>query len=134
VQIYPPRPLLLSRAFVPFVAPKTEILFKVPKGANYYLSTFAAVWPVTVAANIQATDNLAFRLYASSDPYAEESVLLGAFTTPANQAILRSRLMVHKAIRPQSVIMLQIFSSGQFASAPSDISVTIIGRAGWEVK
>lgn len=134
MQIYPPRPLILSKPFATLTNGRADLVLQVPKAVNFYIAGFFAVYPVTVAANIQTTDDLKIRAYLQSDPKMDFHVPVDLISSPGNRGILRSMVRMNTKVAPGSVIQVSIEPMGYFTNKPANISLAFFGRAGWEMK
>jgi hypothetical protein len=118
------------------IQPRTEILFRTPKGTDFYLQGFSAHYHRTVAAGAQTSPELGFQLRAANWPILEPGknsddipVSISMVTTPAGGAYIRGMLpQLHKC-PPLSIIYFTVL--GWAAGVPATISITLQGRTGF---
>lgn len=124
---------MLARSFVTLTGARTEIPFRVPRGATYYLHSFMAVWPLTVVANAETSARLSFELFIEDSEVTSDQVPLVSFTSPTIFKQLDRPHALDYVVKAQSLIRVVVRQLGA-GVIPATISLTFFGRAGWEIK
>lgn len=135
--LYPPRPFLLAKTGVTVGAPKTNLVFQVPDGTNFWLFGFTAKWYPTVVDGVQTGNNLRYALTAMAQPMIEPSnndfpnPEIALVTTPGVNGVIRGMVPSPRNCSPRSQIIFEV--TGIAPATFERLSVTLMGRTGFLV-
>jgi len=127
-----PRPFLLGVANFTLTNAREWFTRTIPTGAPWRFLYLTVAYARTVAASIQSTPDLSYKLYdADGRAFHVTPVLLPQVTTPAGGVDLDATNPIGVTYPGGSSIKLEI--EGQIpGTGPATISVALFGIRGWE--